>query len=251
MKLRSFRDKTELSQAAALQGADVIRQAIREQGKARIVVATAASQFEFLANLVKMPDIAWEAVEVFHLDEYVSLKPTHPGSFRHMVKEHLLDKTAVRSFHLIEGDAPDPQKAAQEVGKELARARPDVAFVGIGENGHLAFNDPPADFETTQPYIVVELDRPCREQQIAEGWFPSLADVPTHAISMSIRQILAAKQIIAIVPGQRKAQAVAACLEGEIGPNAPASALRTHSAATVFLDSESASLLDPKLIEQS
>jgi glucosamine-6-phosphate deaminase len=250
MKLKCFGNRTELSQAAAVYGAELIRKAIREQGKARVIFATAASQLVFLEFLVRMPDIAWEAVEVFHLDEYVGLKSSHPGSFRHMLKEHLLAKTAVRKFHLIEGDAPDPLAAAQAVGRELASARIDVAFIGIGENGHLAFNDPPADFDTVEPYIVVALDHACRQQQVAEGWFQSLDDVPTHAISMSIRQILNSKEIVAIVPGKRKAQAVVACFEGEIGPNAPASALRWHPAATVFLDTESASLLDQDSLER-
>ncbi len=250
MKLKCFRNRTELSQAAAVHGAELIRKAIRAQGKARVIFATAASQLEFLEFLVRMPDIAWEVVEVFHLDEYVGLKSSYPGSFRHMLREHLLEKTAVREFHLIEGDAPNPLEAAQAVGRELASARVDVAFLGIGENGHLAFNDPPADFDTIEPYIVVALDRACREQQVAEGWFPSLDDVPTHAISMSIRQILNSKEIVAMVPGKRKAQAVVTCFEGEIGPNAPASALRWHSSTTVFLDKESASLLDPDSLER-
>lgn len=249
MKLKCFPNRTKLSKAAAVHGAELIRKAVREQGKARVIFATAASQLEFLDFLVRMPDIAWEVVEVFHLDEYVGLKSSHPGSFRHMLKEHLLAKTAVQTFHLIDGDAADPLAAAQAVGRELASSRVDVAFLGIGENGHLAFNDPPADFDTVEPYIVVALDRACREQQVAEGWFQSLDDVPTKAISMSIRQILNSKEIVAMVPGKRKAQAVVACFEGEIGPNAPASALRWHPSATVFLDIDSASLLDPNFME--
>jgi glucosamine-6-phosphate deaminase len=249
MKLKRFGSRKELSRAAAVQGAALIRQAIREHGTARVVFATAASQLDFLECLVGMPDIAWDAVEVFHLDEYVGLESSHPGSFRHMLRQHLLAKTAVRKFHLIEGDARDPRLAAQAVGRELTSARIDAAFIGIGENGHLAFNDPPADFETTEPYIVVALDRTCRDQQVAEGWFQSLDEVPTHAISMSIRQILSAKEILAMVPGKRKAQAVVACFEGEIGPNAPASALRLHNSVTVFLDTESAALLDKGSME--
>lgn len=243
MKLRLFEDRVKLSRAAAQQGAAIILQAIRERGKARIVVATAASQLDFLDCIVRMPDIDWSCVEVFHLDEYVGLTSSHPGSFRRMLLEYLIHRTNIREFHLLEGDAVDPAEAARIVGSAIASSPIDVAFIGIGENGHIAFNDPPADFTTEDPYILVGLDEACRKQQVAEGWFKSLEDVPTRAISMSIRQILTAREILALVPGHRKAQAVKACFEGAIHPEAPASILRTHRAATVFLDKESAALL--------
>src|SRR6184192_1385639 len=159
-----------------------------------------------------------------------------------MLLDHLIKKTGVAKYHLLDGDA-DPAEVVRRVGKELTSAPIDVAFVGIGENGHLAFNDPPADFETEEPYLVVNLDEACRRQQMGEGWFATLEDVPRTALSMSVRQILKAQEIICIVPEARKARAVAACFEGEVSPSAPASILRTHPRCTVYLDKESASLL--------
>jgi glucosamine-6-phosphate deaminase len=159
----------------------------------------------------------------------------------------LVSKTGIVNFHGIEGDAADPAAVAREVGKQLTSAPIDIAFVGIGENGHIAFNDPPADFTTEDPYIIVNLDEPCRQQQVGEGWFADISEVPRRAISMSPRQILKATEIVVAVPDKRKAAAVKACLEGEITPMAPASILRRHSNATVYLDTESASLLSPAL----
>lgn len=228
--------------AAAEHAAASLRGAIREQGVARIVAATGASQFEFLEALTNAPDIEWGRVELFHLDEYVGLPITHPASFRKYLLERLVNKTGIKHYHFLDGEG-DPQAAAKKVGGELLAKPIDIAFVGIGENGHLAFNDPPADFETDDPYIVVELDEACRQQQVNEGWFAKLADVPAKAISMSIRQILRAKEIIVIAPEARKARAVKSCFEGEISPLAPASILRTHPNATVYLDRDSASPL--------
>jgi glucosamine-6-phosphate deaminase len=173
----------------------------------------------------------------------VGLPDTHPASFRKYLRERIVDRVHPGTFHLIEGDAPDPAAEAGRVGALIARQPIDVAFVGIGENGHLAFNDPPADFETTAPYLVVELDEDCRRQQLGEGWFPSLADVPRRAISMSIHQVMAARAIVCVVPDARKARAVRDCLEGEVTPRHPASILQRHPRATVYLDGPSASLL--------
>ena len=242
MNIKIFKDKVSLAGAAAAQSATIIRKAIADKGAARIIAATGASQFEFLDALTAMPDIDWKQVEMFHLDEYIGLPLSHPASFRSYLLKRLINKVGITRYHLLDGER-DPASVAREVGSKLASAPIDVAFVGIGENGHLAFNDPPADFETEEPYLVVNLDEACRRQQMGEGWFAALADVPLTALSMSVRQILKAQEIICIVPDARKARAVAACFEGEISHNAPASILRTHPRCTVYLDNESAALL--------
>jgi glucosamine-6-phosphate deaminase len=249
MRLKIFRDKSSLSKSAADQAANAIRRAIAEHGCARIVAATAASQIEFLDAFTKSSGVDWARVEAFHLDEYIGLPITHPGSFRKMLLEQLIQKTGIVKYHLLEGDVDDPAKVARRVGKDLASAPVDIAFLGIGENGHIAFNDPPADFEIEEPYIIVNLDEACRQQQVGEAWFANISQVPKQALSMSVRQILKAKEILAVVPDNRKAQAVKACFEGEISPMAPASILRTHPHATVYLDKNSASMLSPALQE--
>src|SRR6266567_9266629 len=167
------------------------------------------------------------------------------SSLRKMLLDHLIKKTGIAKYHLLDGDA-DPAEVVRRVGKELTSAPIDVAFVGIGENGHLAFNDPPADFQTEEPYLIVDLDEACRRQQVGESWFADLSDVPKRAISMSVRQILKSKEILAVVPEARKAQAVKSCFEGEVSPLAPASILRTHAHTTVFLDKHSSALLSPE-----
>lgn len=247
MLLKVFSDKTSLGRAAAEQAATTIRRAIEEEGQARIIAATAASQLEFLNALTQAKDIDWTKVEAFHLDEYVELPMTHPGSFRKMLMEQLVGKTGITRYHLLDGDTADPSSSVREVAKQIASAPIDIAFLGIGENGHIAFNDPPADFKTEEPYILVNLDEACRQQQVGEAWFADISQVPKQAISMSARQILKAKEILAVVPDRRKAQAVKACFEGEISPMAPASILRRHPNATVYLDTNSASLLGPQL----
>ena len=248
MLLKVFKDRGSLGRAAAEQAATAIRRAIAERSRARIVAATAASQLEFLDALTKAPGIDWTKVEAFHLDEYIGLPITHPGSFRKMLLEQLVKKTGIIHYHLLDGDASNPAAVAREVGKELTSAPIDIEFLGIGENGHIAFNDPPADFITEDPYIVVKLDEACRQQQVGEAWFADITQVPEHALSMSAQQVLKAKEILAVVPDKRKAQAVKACFEGEISPLAPASILRRHPNATVYLDTCSASLLSPDLL---
>jgi glucosamine-6-phosphate deaminase len=243
MKIKVFDDKSSASRAAAEQAAIAIRHAITHQGQARIVAATAASQIDFLDALTRSSGIDWRRVEVFHLDEYVGLPSTHPGSFRKMLLQQLISKTGIANYHLLEGDAADPAEAARKVSRIIASRPVDIAFLGIGENGHIAFNDPPADFETEEPYIVVELDEACRQQQVGEAWFADISQVPKQAISMSVQQILKAKEILAVVPDTRKVKAVQLCFEGEITPMAPASILRTHPDATIYLDKDSASLL--------
>jgi glucosamine-6-phosphate deaminase len=255
MLLRLLKDKVSLARAASDHAATAIRRAIAERGRARIIAATAASQLEFLDALTKAQGIDWTKVEVFHLDEYIGLPASHSASFRKVLMEHLVTKAGITRFHPLMGDAPDPSAVARDVGKELSSASIDIAFLGIGENGHIAFNDPPANFTTEEPYIIVNLDEACRRQQVGEGWFADISQVPRSAISMSPRQILKAKELLVIVPDQRKAQAVKSCLEGEISPMAPASILRKHSNATLCLDRDSASLLSPalqnRLVEES
>jgi glucosamine-6-phosphate deaminase len=247
MFLRRFNDTPSLSRAAAEQASTAIRRAINERGHARIVAATGAAQFQFLEILTGLGGIDWPRVEVFHLDEYIGLPASHPASFRKFLTDRLVSRTGIVQFHGLEGDAADPVAAVREVSRQLASAPVDLAVIGVGENGHIAFNDPPADFETEEPYLIVALDEACRQQQVGEGWFPDLSLVPTHAISMSPRQVLKAQEILAIVPDLRKAKAVKACFEGDINPMAPASILRRHANATVYLDFESSSLLSPAL----
>jgi len=245
MLIKVFDDKNSLARAAAEQAASSLRKVLHDAGRARIIAATGASQFEFLDALTAMSGIEWPRVEMFHLDEYIGLAASHPASFRKYLRERLISKTGITKYYFLDGEG-DVQKVLREVSSELASASIDVAFVGIGENGHLAFNDPPADFQTEEPYIIVELDEPCRRQQVGEGWFKGLSEVPKRAISMSVSQILKSREILCIVPDARKAQAVKSCFEGEISPLAPASILRTHANTTVFLDKLSASLLSPK-----
>ncbi|HEX7138662.1 MAG TPA: glucosamine-6-phosphate deaminase [Vicinamibacterales bacterium] len=244
MTIQTFVDRSAASRAAARRAAGSIRAAISTGGGARIIAATGASQFEFLDALTRTQGIEWTKVEMFHLDEYVALPASHPASFRRYLLERLIHKTGMTRYYLLDADT-DAEGVAERVGRELARSLVDVAFVGIGENGHLAFNDPPADFETERPYLIVKLDDACRRQQVGEGWFSSIDDVPSHAVSMSVRQILKAREIVCVVPDARKAEAIRACFEGDVSPMAPASILRNHPNTTVFLDRESAALLKP------
>jgi glucosamine-6-phosphate deaminase len=245
--VRVFEDKLSLATAAAERASTAIRRAISARGVARIIVATGNSQLDFLDALTKAENIDWQKVEMFHLDEYVGLPLTHPASFRKYLLEKLIRKAGITRYHLLDGNA-DPAETIRQVAAALRSAPVDIAFVGIGENGHLAFNDPPANFTTEEPYIVVELDEACLRQQVGEGWFANVSEVPRKAISMSVRQILQAHEIVCIVPDARKAAAVKLCFEGKISPMAPASILRTHPAATIYLDRESASLLTPETV---
>jgi glucosamine-6-phosphate deaminase len=247
MMVRVFDDKKLLGEAAAEQASQAIRRAIGKQGMARIIAATGMSQVDFLDALTRDDQIDWRKVEMFHLDEYVGLPLTHPASFRKYLFERLIHKVGLTNHHLLDGTG-DANETVRVVGDALRSAPVDVAFVGIGENGHLAFNDPPADFQTEEPYLVVQLDEACVRQQVGEGWFANISEVPRRAISMSVRQILKAKEIVCVVPDARKAAAVKLCFEGVISPMAPASILRTHPAATIYLDRASASLLSPGTI---
>jgi glucosamine-6-phosphate deaminase len=243
VQLRLFSDKTALGAAAAADAADAIGRAIAARGRARIIAATGASQFEFLAALVARPDVDWSRVELFHLDEYIGISAEHPASFRRYLLERLIRPAGITHTHLLDGES-EPAKVCRDVGRAIQTAPIDVAFVGIGENGHLAFNDPPADFDTREPYLVVSLDDACRRQQVGEGWFASIDEVPRTAISMSCRQIVAASEILVIVPDARKAAAVRATCEGVVTPAVPASLLQEHARVTVYLDPPAASRLE-------
>ena len=239
-----FPTKIEMAHASAAKAAELLRDAVARQGHAAFVAATGASQFEFLDALTSTPDLDWSKTTMFHLDEYIGLPEDHPASFRRYLRERLIARVQPGRVHLIRGDAADPQAECQRLGRLIANCQIDVAFVGVGENGHLAFNDPPADFEEEHPYIIVELDEACRRQQLGEGWFSSLEEVPRRAISMSIRQIMRSRAIVCTVPDRRKAQAVRECFAGEVTPAHPASILRRHERAYLFLDADASSLLD-------
>jgi glucosamine-6-phosphate deaminase len=244
MQVKTYIDRGTMSRAAARQAARLLNEVVERKGHARIVAATGASQIEFLEALVGTAGIRWDLVEMFHLDEYVGLPIDHPASFRRYLLERLIRPAGIGAYHLLDGER-DPQYVADEMGRAIASNSIDAAFVGIGENSHLAFNDPPADFDTDRPYLVVTLDEACRRQQVGEGWFSSFEDVPTRAISMSVRQILKAHVILCIVPDARKAAAVRASLEGNVSPMVPASILQTHPDTTVYLDTASAGALTP------
>jgi glucosamine-6-phosphate deaminase len=242
MEILISKTKAELGHNAALRGAEFLRKAISEKGSANIIVATGASQFEMLAELVKQ-DIDWKVVTAFHLDEYIGLQETHPASFRKYLKERFAGLVPLKEFNYVNGET-DPHGECKRLGKIIRNHPVDVAFIGIGENGHIAFNDPPADFETDEPYIVVGLDEACRRQQMGEGWFPTLEDVPKKAISMSIKQIMKSKAIICTVPDDRKADAVFHAVHDPVSPACPATILRTHPMVYLFLDSHAANKLN-------
>lgn len=239
MEIDVRQTKEEMGKLAAARGADLIREALKRKGSATIVVATGTSQFEMLSALTS-EEVDWSRVTAFHLDEYIGIPMSHPASFRKYLKERFADLVPIRAFYYINGEG-DPAQEIERLNKAIAEHQIDVAFIGIGENAHLAFNDPPADLETTEPYLVVELDRACRQQQLNEGWFPTFEDVPEKAISMSVKQILKSSAIICTVPGERKAKAVKLTLENGITANVPASVLKSHPAVYLYLDRDSSS----------
>jgi glucosamine-6-phosphate deaminase len=218
----------------------LIRHAITQRGAARVVAATGVSQQEFLALLVAQPEIPWERVVLFHLDEYLGIPPEHPASMHRYVQERIIGPTGITQAFLLDGTSDQTRAMAAAA---IVTTPIDVAFTGIGENGHLAFNEPPADFSSEDPFIVVDLAEQSRQQQVNERWFNSLEDVPRQAITMSVRQILKARAILCIAIGTRKALAVQRCFAAEISPFAPASALQMHLEAKVYLDSGASTLL--------
>ncbi len=250
MKIVIAETSKELGQNAGREAAALIRQIIAEKGKANIILATGTSQFETISQLIAENDIEWSKVTMFHLDEYIGLPSTHGASFRKYLKERFLEKVSTApAYFLIDGEA-ELNGELERLGAAISRHPIDVALVGIGENGHLAFNDPPADFETAEPYLVVNLDEPCRLQQMNEGWFATLDEVPTQAISMSVKQIMKSGHIICSVPDLRKAQAVRDSLEEEVSNLYPASILQLHENCTLFLDTDSASLSSDRILKQ-
>ena len=245
LKVHIFPDKVQSGAAAAARGASLIRQALQNYGTANIVVATAPSQNEMYDALVAEKDLDWGKVNIFHLDEYIGLDDHHPASFRFNLHKTFLDRLPIppMAFHPVQGENPNPQEVCDALEREIGSLRLDVAFIGIGENGHIAFNDPPADFDTKRSYLPVQLDEVCRHQQFAEGWFPTMEGVPKVAISMSVPQIFRAKAIINTVPDARKAAAVAAAVEGPVTNLCPASILQTHPDCHLYLDAPAASQL--------
>lgn len=247
MDIFIYKTKEELGASAAKHAASIICSAIQERGEANIILATGVSQFEVLSHLMKSGDLDWGKVSMFHLDEYIGLPLTHPANFRKYLKERFVDKVGtLKHVYFVNGEAENPETECTRLGEIISRHPIDVALIGIGENGHLAFNDPPADFETEEPYIVVNLDEACRRQQLGEGWFGSMEEVPVQAISMSIKQIMKSKNIITSAPDTRKAAAVKAALERELTNMCPASILRQHPHCSILLDEASASLLSKR-----
>jgi len=234
-----------MARRAADHGAGLIRRAIRKNGSAAVMLPAGGSQIEMLAELVRAPGIRWDKVTGFHLDEYVGMPITHAASFRRFVWERILSKLPLpmKAFEYVNAES-NPQRECRRLNQIVGSHRIDVSFIGIGENGHIAFNDPPADFATSSPYIVVELDEACRRQQLGEGWFSSLAKVPKRAVSVSPRQIMKSAAIVCTVPDRRKAAAVKRAIEGRVTPQVPASILQRHKDCVLFLDRESSSLLE-------
>ncbi len=243
MKIKVHGSTQRMGEAAAASGVQGIELAIQQNGQAYIILATGASQFHLLENLLQA-DMDWSRVHCFHLDEYVGLPMEHPASFCRYLKERFVDKLPeLGSFDFVRPDLLPPDEECRRLNELMQEVTVDVAFIGIGENAHLAFNDPPADFEITAPYILVTLDEECRKQQLGEGWFTSLEEVPRTAISMSIQQILKSKQLVVTVPDERKANAVQCAVEGPVTPQCPASILQHHRNCTLFLDRGAAPLL--------
>ena len=245
MALSIYKTKEACGVAAAKFGASRIRAAIAEKGECRIIIATGASQFEMLKNLVKEPDIDWTKVTMFHLDEYVGLPESHPASFRKYIKERFVAQLPcpLKEANFVPGDAPNLKEAVAQLGAHLKDKVVDVCFIGIGENGHIAFNDPPADFDTEEAYLIVNLDDVCRKQQLGEGWFPTFDDVPKQAVSMAPRQILRSRCIVNTVPDARKAYAMQITFEGDMSPMHPASIIRIHPDCETFCDEPAAANL--------
>lgn len=234
MKIVISKTSDDLGRRAAAETAKLINEAIAKNGRARIALSTGASQFDTLKHLVE-EKVDWSKVEMFHLDEYVNMPDTHPASFRKYLKERFVDKTNVGKVNFVDGT---PEGIAA-LTKEIQSAPIDVGLIGIGRNSHIAFNDPPADFDTKASYLVVKLDPACRNQQLAEGWFPTIDDVPTEAVSMSVWQIMQCKVIISAVPHAEKAWAVAQTLANELTNKIPATMLKTHDNFQLYVDADS------------
>jgi len=247
MKVEVFKTSDELGQAAAAVAADILRQTIAQKGKARLLLSTGASQFDTIKHLVTF-DLAWDKVEMFHLDEYVNLPEQHPASFRKYLKERFVNIVKPKQAYFVNGEG-DVTRNIAELTAALQSEPIDVALIGIGENAHIAFNDPPADFNTQVAYKVVDLDEKCKQQQVGEGWFATVADVPAQAITMSVHQIMQSKVILSCVPRDVKAMAIKQTLESDVTPLVPATILKTHANWTLFVDQDSAALADPAVLK--
>lgn len=239
MEIRICKDRYELGKSAAKHVANELKKCIAENGSARIVLSTGASQFDTIEALTKEEGIKWECVEMFHLDEYVGLPETHPASFRKYLKERFVDKVApLKGVHFVDGT----KEGIEALTKELRSAPIDIGLIGIGENGHIAFNDPPADFDTKEAYIIVNLDERCKKQQMGEGWFATIDDVPKQAVSMTTYQIMQCQRIVSCVPHKVKAEAIKNTLSaGKVDPMVPATLLTTHPDWILYVDENSAS----------
>jgi glucosamine-6-phosphate deaminase len=241
MRVHVLESPELLGQVAALHAAQLLQERIRENGEARIVLSTGASQFEFFKALVNM-DVDWSKVEMFHLDEYVGLPESHPASFRAYLKTRFVAESSLKKAYYIDGEN-EIEENIRRLNEEIRKKRIDVAMIGIGENAHIAFNDPPADFETQEPYIIVKLDEACKKQQVREGWFDSVAAVPDQAITMSVHQIMQSEFIISCVPHRVKAEAIRSTLQEPVNPAIPSTVLRSHHDWTLYLDTDSSSAL--------
>ncbi len=244
LRVEVYPDAQTAGKAAAQAAAEAIRELVARRGSVPVVFATGASQLDTLAAIVEQHDIPWNKIDGLHLDEYLGLPVEHPASFRRYLRENLTQRTGMRSFFEIDGESADPESVCRHYAEALRKADPQLCLLGIGENGHLAFNDPDeADFEDTQAVKVVTLDEACRQQQAAEGWFATLEEVPDRAITVTIPTILRVPHLILTVPGIRKAHIVRRTLHEPISPHCPATILRTHPNATLYLDRDSASEL--------
>ena len=244
LEVRVFAAQAELAQAAAGAAQSVLQEAITRSGGAAVIFAAANSQIQSLASLVALDGIDWSRVTMFHMDEYLGLDARHPASFRRFLRERVEQQVRPKTFHWIEGEALQPLAECERYARRLEAQPIDLCLLGIGENGHLAFNDPPvAEFADRHVVKLVKLDEACRQQQVGEGHFPTLANVPQYALTLTIPALCAARRMLCIVPERRKAQAVRDALRGPISPACPASWLRRQAHCTLFLDAESASLL--------
>lgn len=248
MKVEVLKNSAELGMEASVFCAGILNKAIAEKGKARVVLSTGASQFDTISALINQ-DIDWSKVEMFHLDEYVNLPETHPASFRKYLKERFVSKVNLKKTYFVNGEG-DIKKNIEELTEELRKEPIDLGLIGIGENAHIAFNDPPADFDTREAYIVVNLDDNCKKQQVGEGWFPTLDDVPKQAISMTVYQIMQCKVIVSCVPYKVKANAIKLTLENDLTNKIPATMLKKHNNMMLYIDEDSASLVDRELLEK-
>ncbi len=248
MKVRVFKNPEELGKKAAEYSAQILNECIAKKGKARIILSTGASQFDTIKWLVQM-DVDWSKVEMFHLDEYVDLPETHPASFRKYLKERFIEKVNLKKAYLVEGEG-DVKSVIANLTEELKSEPVDLGLIGIGENAHIAFNDPPADFDTKETYLIVDLDDDCKKQQVGEGWFKTIDDVPKQAISMSVYQIMQCQKIVSCVPYKVKANAIKMTLENDVSNMIPATMLKKHNDVTIFADEDSASLVDKDVLEK-